>query len=136
MIDPQRFRNGHLGWTRSLRVIIENEVSAFWENKNLLLSMFLQPFLYVAFLVAGFGALAGSVRYEGVVIPYESYAMCGVLSLIMVSQMSQATYRSTVDKQYGLLAIKITNGVTPLEYILGMSTFPVLGYLAQGVWAG
>ncbi|MDO4679762.1 MAG: ABC transporter permease [Aerococcus sp.] len=132
-MDPRNFRYGKLGIFNSLSLIMRNEVLALWQNKGLILSMSVQPFLYVVFLVNGFGALAGTITYHGVAIPYTSYALCGVLSTVMTAQMSQATYRSTIDKQYGLLALKITNGVRPLEYIIGMSTFPVIGYFLEAI---
>lgn len=131
-MDPQNFRKVNLG-LRGLYIIFLNETKAFFRNKGLFVSMTLQPILYFGFLVTGLSKTAGSVKFEGSVIPYSSYAIVGVMSLIMTSQMSQAIYRSTVDKQFGLLAIKFTNGIRPISYIIGMSTFPMLGYVYESI---
>lgn len=47
--------------------------------------------------------------------------------------MSQAVYRATVDKEYGLLALKFLNGVQPWCYLVGMNCFPLLGLIFQAV---
>lgn len=49
----------------------------------------------------------------------------------MTTQMSQAMYRSSVDKQFGLLAIKFMNGVQPWHYLTGMNFFPSIGFIFQ-----
>ncbi|USS90859.1 ABC transporter permease [Fructilactobacillus carniphilus] len=112
-------------------MVVLNEIQAFRSNLGLLVSMTMQPILYFAFLVMGISATTGSVQYAGHRISYAMYAVMGVIGLIMMTQMSQAIYRSTVDKQFGLLAVKFMSGVRPGYYIMGMSIFPILGYFYQ-----
>ncbi|MFP7774073.1 ABC transporter permease [Ligilactobacillus sp. LYQ112] len=129
-MKPTNFRNESLG-IKGMYVVLLNEINAFKANKGKLLSMTMQPILYFAFLIVGLNATSGKIIYEGRSMPYTAYAVVGVLSLIMTTQMSESLYRSTIDKQFGLMAIKFISGVTPLYYILGMSIFPFIGYLYQ-----
>lgn len=129
-MKPTNFRNESLG-IKGIYIVLINEINAFKANKGKLLSMTMQPILYFAFLVVGLNSTSGKITYEGHSMPYIAYAVIGVLSLIMTTQMSQSLYRSTVDKQFGLMAIKFISGVKPLYYILGMSIFPFIGYLYQ-----
>lgn len=129
-MNPQHFRNISLG-LRSIRIVANNEWRAFVHNKGLLLSMFMQPLITYGLLVMALNQNLASVHYESLILPYKQYALTGVLSFFMTTQMSQAMYRSTVDKEYGLLAIKFTNGVQPWHYLTGMSFFPIAGLLFQ-----
>lgn len=129
-MKPTNFRNESLG-IKGMYVVLLNEINAFKANKGKLLSMTMQPILYFAFLIVGLNATSGKITYAGHSMPYTAYAVIGVLSLIMTTQMSESLYRSTIDKQFGLMAIKFISGVTPLYYILGMSIFPFIGYLYQ-----
>ncbi|MCZ6910514.1 MAG: ABC transporter permease, partial [Rickettsia endosymbiont of Ixodes persulcatus] len=104
---------------------------AFKSNLGSLVYMTIQPFLYYAFLVVGISYSIGPVVYKGMKMPYAAYAAIGVIGLIMTMQMSNAVYRSTVDKQFGLMAIKFISGVKPYYYLIGMSSFPIMGYLYQ-----
>lgn len=47
--------------------------------------------------------------------------------------MTQVIYRVTIDKKYGLLALKLCSGVRPLYYILGMSIYSILGLIVQEI---
>ncbi|GHN35318.1 ABC transporter permease [Lactobacillus delbrueckii] len=129
-MNPQHFRNISLG-LRSIRIVANNEWRAFMHNKGLLLSMFMQPLITYGLLVMALNQNLSSVHYESLILPYKQYALTGVLSFFMTTQMSQAMYRATVDKEYGLLAIKFTNGVQPWHYLTGMSFFPIVGLLFQ-----
>lgn len=129
-MNPQHFRNISLG-LRSIRIVANNEWRAFMHNKGLLLLMFMQPLITYGLLVMALNQNLSSVHYESLILPYKQYALTGVLSFFMTTQMSQAMYRATVDKEYGLLAIKFTNGVQPWHYLTGMSFFPIVGLLFQ-----
>lgn len=131
-MNPLNFRNQSLG-IKSIKIIANNEWRAFKHNKGLLLSMFMQPLITYGLLVMSLNENLSSVNYEGLNIPYNQYALTGVLTFFMTTQMSQAMYRATVDKEYGLLAIKFTNGVQPWHYITGMSFFPMIGLVFQSV---
>ncbi|KRM90530.1 ABC transporter permease [Fructilactobacillus florum] len=129
-MDPLNFRKQSIGF-RGAFIVMYNEINAFFSNLGGLISMTMQPILFFAFLVMGLNSTTNNFNYHGIIISYASYASIGVVGLIMTTQMSQAVYRSTVDKQFGLMAIKFMNGVRPFQYILGMSVFPIFGYLYQ-----
>lgn len=131
-MNPSQFRNQSLG-LQSIKIIASNEWRAFRYNKGLLLSMLMQPLITYGLLVMSLKENLSAVNYGGLTIPYNQYALTGVLTFFMTTQMSQAMYRSTVDKEYGLLAIKFTNGVQPWHYITGMSVFPMIGLVFQSI---
>lgn len=118
---------------KGLVIIGKNEVIAFFRNKGLILSQLLQPVLYVVFIIIGLSASIGEVAYHGHSIPYAIYATIGIFAMLIISQLSQVIYRVTIDKRYGLLALKLSSGVRPTYYILGMSIYPALGLIIQEV---
>lgn len=130
-MNPLKFRHQSLGFVRSVYIIGYNELRAFLSNKGLLLSMTMQPLMYYGLWVVALSANFNNITYNNEVMPYQKYAFIGVLAVLMTTQMSQAMYRSTVDKQYGLLATKFLNGIQPYHYLAGMSVFPILGFLYQ-----
>jgi len=129
-MNPKQFRHQSLG-LKSIKIVANNEWRAFKHNKGLLLSMLMEPLITYGLLVMALNENLSAVHYAGLTISYNKYALTGVLTFFMTTQMSQAMYRSTVDKEYGLLAIKFTNGVQPWHYITGMSFFPMIGLLFQ-----
>lgn len=50
---------------------------------------------------------------------------------LVLGQMSQTIYRTTIDKKYGLLALKLLSGIKPFYYVIGMSTYAMLGLSVQ-----
>lgn len=132
-MNPLNFRNQSLGLVRSIYVVGYNEWRAFLNSKSLLLSMTLQPFLYYGLWVLALNTNFSSVVYNGQIMPYKRYAFIGVLAILLTGQMSQAMYRSTIDKQYGLMAMKFLNGVQPSHYLAGLSMFPITGFMYQSL---
>lgn len=124
------FRHHSLG-IKSILIVAINEWKAFRTNKGLLLSMFMQPLMLYGLLVSALGLSIQTVNYQGITVSYAQYALIGIFSFFMTTQMSQAMYRSSVDKQFGLLAIKFMNGVQPWHYLTGMSFFPSIGFIFQ-----
>ncbi|MEJ6348451.1 ABC transporter permease [Holzapfeliella sp. He02] len=129
-MNPMNFRHHSLG-VKSILIVASNEWKAFRTNKGLLLSMFMQPLMLYGLLVSALGLSIQTVNYQGIVVSYAQYALIGIFSFFMTTQMSQAMYRSSVDKQFGLLAIKFMNGVQPWHYLTGMSFFPSIGFIFQ-----
>jgi ABC-2 type transport system permease protein len=129
-MNPMQFRHSSLG-LKSIHIVALNELRAFNTNKGLLLSMFMQPLMLYGLLVSALNFNIKFVSYNGISIPYSQYALVGITSFFMTTQMSQAMYRSSVDKQFGLLAIKFINGIQPWQYLTGMSCFPSIGFIFQ-----
>ncbi|WP_304651729.1 ABC transporter permease [uncultured Ligilactobacillus sp.] len=129
-MDPMNFRNISTG-IGAIKIIAYSEWVAFKRNKGLLLSMGMGPVLSYGLLVLALSTSLKTVNLEGVAILYKQYALTGVLTFFVTRQMSQAMYRATIDKEYGLLALKFLNGIQPWYYLIGMSCFPIVGLLFQ-----
>lgn len=125
-------KNSNLG-LKGIMVVGRNELVAFFRNKGLIASQLIQPILYVVFVIVGLNQSIGNIYYKGHAIAYEKYSIVGILAILIIGQMSQVIYRVTIDKRYGLLALKLCSGVQPIFYILGMSIYPVLGLLTQEI---
>lgn len=132
-MNASEFRKkSNLKW-KGLKILSQIELKAFWRNKNILYSQIIQPLMYFLFLVVGIGGTIGVINYNNMMIPYEAYALVGIMGLNMTSQMTQTIYRTTIDKRWGLLPLKFLSGIKPFYYILGMSTFPIIGFVTQSL---
>ncbi|WP_240187241.1 ABC transporter permease [Streptococcus lutetiensis] len=133
MIEARNLRhNSNLGLYGG-KIVAKNELVAFFRSKGILASQLIQPILYVVFVVVGLNDSIHSVNFRGVNVTYAEYTILGIIGLLIIGQMTQVIYRVTIDKKYGLLALKLCSGVKPFFYILGMSVFPILGLLVQEV---
>lgn len=124
-MNPLNFRKTSLG-TRAIKIVDYNEWKAFKQNKGLLLSMGMEPLMLYGLLVLALSTNFSVVKIMELTVSYRQYALTGVLTFFM-------TYRATVDKEYGLLALKFLNGVQPWCYLVGMNCFPLLGLIFQAV---
>ncbi len=118
---------------RGLFIVAKTEMVAFFRNKGLILSQLIQPILYVIFIIVGLSQSLRTVHYQGITMSYAQYATVGISSILIIGQMSQVIYRVTIDKRYGLLALKLSSGIKPIYYILGMNVYPVLGLIVQEI---
>ena len=109
------------------------EAKIFFQTRPMLISQLLTPLLYFIFIVTALSETIGNISVNGVLIPYNEYALVGILTMSMMGQMSRVIYRMTVDRRYGFFALKMQAGIKPFFYILSMSTGAVLGYATQAV---
>lgn len=58
--------------------------------------------------------MTGNVIYAGMKVSYLEYSYLGIMIYLVLGQMSQTIYRTTIDKKYGLLALKLLSGIKPL----------------------
>ncbi len=116
---------------QGIYIVAQNELIAFFRNKGLILSQITQPILYLIFIVIGINSSIDGVKYNGVSISYAQYALIGIFSILIISQTSQAIYRVTVDKRFGMMALKLSSGVKPYAYVLGIAVYPFIGFLVQ-----
>lgn len=132
-MNPKHFRyNSALG-INGLFIVAENEFKAFLRNKGVIISQMLTPILYYMFIVLGINSFVGKVKFDNLIVDYSSYALTGILGLLIIGQMSQTIYRVTIDKRFGLLALKMQSGVSPIFYIIGMSIYPIIGLVIQSI---
>ncbi|MBK0348312.1 ABC transporter permease [Aerococcaceae bacterium zg-ZJ1578] len=130
-MKPIEFRKKSNLGIYGLYLLVRYEFKVFFENKGTLLNQLVTPTLYFIFICLGINRINNEVIYFGDKVTYLEYSFTGIVIIIIMSQMSQTIYRTTIDKRYGLLTLKILSGVRPSYYILGMSTYSVLGLLFQ-----
>lgn len=123
-------KHSYLGW-RGFWLVAQGEGRALLRNRGLIISQLLEPFLYVVFLVIGLNQEIGLIKFGQKTISYAHYAIVGMLGVLVITQATQTIYRATIDKRYGLMALKMLSGVSPLAYILGMMTMPTIGLILQ-----
>ena len=131
MIEARNLRQSSNLGLYGGKIVARNELVAFFRSKGVLASQLIQPILYVVFVVIGLNASIHSIHFRGVTVTYAEYTILGIIGILVIGQMTQVIYRVTIDKKYGLLALKLCSGVKPLFYVLGMSIFPILGLLVQ-----
>lgn len=85
----------------------------------------IQPLVWTAFVAAGLrevvtlpGAYGGTIDYLAFVIP-------GILGMLAFASFADVLYRSTIDRRWGLLGLKLVFGTGPLGYVLGMNIMAV-----------
>jgi len=116
-------------------VIAEFELKALWATKSTLVGqLFVEPLVYTALLAAGLQGLTGSsVGADG--LTYLTFAFPGILGLQAIRLFARSVYRSTVDRRWGLLALKRLAGVGPLGYVLAMTVAPIAAFVVQALVA-
>jgi len=109
-MKPTDFRKKSNLGLYGLGLLIKYETKAFFENKGSVLSLLLTPILFFVFISTGISRMT---------------------VYLVLGQMSQTIYRTTIDKKYGLLALKLLSGIKPFYYVIGMSTYAMLGLSVQ-----
>ncbi len=100
-------------------------------NKQILYSGLLSPILYFLFYSFGIQSTFGNIEFHGTEVSFLAYSMIGIFAMSLFREMYQCVYRMVTDKRWGILSLKLLNGVYPPFYILGISTFPVIGVMLQ-----
>lgn len=125
-------KTGRLG-IHGLWVIISNELKALKSNKQIIYSGLFSPILYFLFYSFGIQSTFGNIEFHGTKVSFLAYSMIGIFAMSLFREMYQCVYRMVTDKRWGILSLKLLNGVYPPLYILGISTFPVIGVMLQVV---
>lgn len=130
---PDRVRKSNSFMFSKLLVIAEIEFKAYINNIKSSYGQLLEPIIYMVFLMAGLRGINQYVTIEdGSQVDFMQFALPGILAMMIIKFMAHTIYRSTIDKRWGLLALKFINGVSPLTYILGMTIYPAIMFLVQG----
>jgi len=133
MIEHEMYiRKGHLG-TSSLPIMIANELKALWANKQIIYSSLLSPILYFLFYSVGIQSTFGDIAFGREKVNFLTYSLIGIFAMSLFKEMYQCVYRMITDKRWGLLSLKLLNGILPPVYILGIATFPIVGVIVQTV---
>lgn len=123
-------KRGKLG-AKGLNIMISNELKALWANKQIIYGSLLSPILYFIFYSVGIQSTFGDISFLGYDVSFMSYSLIGIFAMSLFREMYQCVYRMIIDKRWGLLSLKIFNGISPPIYILGISTFPIIGVIIQ-----
>ena len=123
-------KRGHLG-LKGLPIMVNNELKALWSNKQIIYSSLISPILYFLFYSVGIQATFGDISFNGTTVSFLSYSLIGIFAMSLFKEMYQCVYRMITDKRWGLLSLKILNGIHPAIYILGIATFPIVGVVIQ-----
>ena len=132
-LNPALFKQYATLNIQAILSIIRIETKVFFQTRPMLISQILTPLMYFLFIIAALADMIGDVTINGTTVPYNEYALVGILIMSMMGQMSRVIYRMTVDRRYGFFALKMQAGVKPFFYILSMSTSAILGYATQGL---
>lgn len=115
---------------RNFLLICEFEWLALWNDKAGLLRLFLDPLAYLLFLGAGLNALI-TVNENQHSVNYISFVYPGIVALQILRMFTHAIFRLTIDRRWGLQALKIAAGTSRLAYILGMTFVPLFLFSVQ-----
>lgn len=123
-------KRGRLGF-KGLKIMVYNELKALKSNKQIIYSGIISPILYFSFYSFGIQSTFGNIIFHGKEVNFLSYSMIGIFAMSLFREMYQCVYRMVTDKRWGLLSLKLLNGVPVPLYILGISTFPTIGVMVQ-----
>ncbi len=107
---------------RNFFIILEFEGRALFSDKPGILRMFIEPLAYLFLLTAGLGsAIANNMDSS----TYISFVYPGILALQAFRTFVHSTYRLTIDRRWGLQALKMAAGTSRCAYILGHAIIPI-----------
>src|SRR5690625_104880 len=107
-----------------------------------LLTLAVYPLAYLLLLGAGVSGLAsGNAGDTSQFVSMLADIAPGVIAMQANAPFATMMYRYQGERHSGLLGLKLVQGVSPLTYLISMTTVPVLQYLGQslvviaGTWA-
>lgn len=107
------------------------EYRALLHNKSSLYSNLIFPIVYYVFFVKGLSKTIGILSYNGRNLEYELYALTGLMGIICVGEITNVIYRTVIDNKWGLLHLKLINGVNIFSYSLSKSFYAIIGINIQ-----
>ena len=88
-------------------------------------------FEYYIFFVKGLSKTIGILNYQGRELEYELYALTGLIGIICVGEITNVIYRTVIDNKWGLLHLKLINGINIFSYTLSKSFYALVGINIQ-----
>jgi len=117
--------------------IAELELIAYWQLKSGLIGdLIVGPIVYFALFAAGIGGVIGATARGGdstFAVDYLTFVLPGFLVLQGFNTFTRSIYRSTIDRRWGLLALKRLLGAGGLGYVLALMVVPIINFLAKSV---
>lgn len=130
---------------RKMGVVVEFELKAFLNSiGGVIGQLIVEPVGYTALLVAGLQGWAPNVTLQsGETVNYLTFAFPGILAMQLVRAFGRVIYRTTVDRRWGLQALKFISGTGLLGYVIGMAVVPAVVFCLQAfisapvaIWLG
>lgn len=129
-----RFNAARRWSLRRFGPIAELELIAYWQLKSGLLGdLVIGPIVYFALFAAGIGGVITSGAGGDGVGNYLAFVLPGFLVLQGFNTFPRSIYRSTIDRRWGLLALKRLLGAGGLGYVLALMVVPIINFLAKSV---
>ncbi|WP_068268944.1 ABC transporter permease [Caviibacter abscessus] len=107
------------------------EYKALIQNSSILYTNILFPIVYYIFFVKGLAKTIGVFNYKGRDLNYELYSLTGLIGIICVGEITNIIYRTVIDNKWGLLHLKLANGIGILSYSLSKSFYAIVGINVQ-----
>jgi ABC-type multidrug transport system permease subunit len=116
-------------------LIVEFERRAFTFGRAAVVGqLFVEPLVYVSFLAAGLQGWQQDINLAGHgSVSYLTFAFPGILAIIAIRGFARMIYRATIDRRWGLMALKTINGIQASAYVLGMVVVPVVIFAIQAL---
>lgn len=112
---------------RSIALVLEFELRSLLGSRGFLAQMiFLEPLAYLILLGGGLSGIVvgGGSQYINFIYP-------GIIGFQVLRLFSYSTYRLTVERRWGILAIKVAGGVSRFSYLCAMLIPPVALFTTQ-----
>lgn len=111
--------------------IAEIELNGFLQTKSGLIGdLLVGPIVWFALFAAGIGGTISNAT-GGDAHAYLSFVLPGFLVLQGFGGFNRMIYRTTIDRKWGILALKRLLGAGGLGYVLALMTVPVISFLAK-----
>lgn len=117
----------NLSFYTSLKKTVLFEYKAIIQNRSQIYSAILEPIIYYLFIIKGLSGTIGDISYKGTLINYTLYGLTGMMGIICVGEMTNVVYRTMIDNKWGLLHMKLLNGVKIIPYCIGKSFYAFVG---------
>lgn len=119
-----------LPFMKAWPVLVSNEARAISHSVIDLITLAVYPLVYLLLLGGGISGLASS---NGQFVSSLAFIVPGIIAMQANAPFASMMYRYQGERQAGLLALKLVQGVTPVTYLISMTTVPVLQYLGQSL---
>lgn len=118
---------------RSYVALVQNEARALRMSAIQMISdLLVTPLGYLLLLGGGIAGVAARSMQESVAFQENlAFILPGVIVLQAVGGISNVMYRLQADRQGGLMAYKLVQGIPPIIYVASVFTIPALKFLAQ-----
>lgn len=117
---------------RGWQIVAEFEVRAAMADLTAPLSrIVIQPLVWTAFVAAGLREVVSLPGEYGGTFDYLAFVIPGILGMLAFASFADVLYRSTIDRRWGLLGLKLVFGTGPLGYVLGMNVMALTMQFAK-----